>query len=207
MMKSGQLIKIISSALGAEHSTVKFVARKLREAGFLTTGARGVNAPEMTTRDAARLTLALMTGTPPNQIVETFEIYRQLRNDEFEHIKEASVIQLLGFKQENTAEDFLVYLIDFMCSNPANEEEIKSFSSMQYNVHEKPAYVIFKTAGLEVYFTAGDLPEQEALELESDHKSRSQPGFAGLFEMEGMQVMRQISYGEIEAIASGFRNK
>src|SRR5680860_147963 len=124
MMKSGRLIKIISSALGVEQSTVKFVARKLREAGFLTTGARGVNAPEMTTRDAARLTLALMTGTPPNRIVETFEIYRQFRNDEFEQIEEESVIQLLGFKRENTAEDFLVYLINFMCSHPANADVI-----------------------------------------------------------------------------------
>ena len=166
-----------------------------------------MNAPEMTTRDAARLTFALMTGAPPTRIVETYKINLKFRNDEFEVIEEESVIQLLGFKQENTAEDFLVNLIDFMCSNPPNADEISSFDKMTYAVVEKPAYVIFKAAGLEVYFTGGHLPEMENLEHEIDHTSWSSPGFAGLFEMEGMHVRREISDGEIEAIASGFRTK
>ncbi|NOD48924.1 MULTISPECIES: hypothetical protein [unclassified Ruegeria] len=203
-MKSGHLIKVISNALGIDQATVHFVARKLREAGFLTTGARGVNAPDMTTRDAARLTLALMTGAPPNRIVDTFEIYRQFRNDEFEHIESAKVIQRLDFKRENTAEDFLVYLFDFVLSHRSNSESDILLNGLEFNVHEKPAYVIFKNAGLEIYFTAVHLSEMKINEFEDDPTMWSNSGPAGLFEMEGMHVMRQISLGEIEAIASEF---
>lgn len=206
-MKSGQLIKTISSALGIEQSTVGFVARRLREAGFLTTGARGVNAPKMTTRDAARLTLAIMTGAPPNLVVETFKIYRQFRNDEFEHIKGANIIQLLEFKQDNTAEDFLTYLFDYMSSSRSNVDFRESLGGLEINVHEKPAYVIYKNSGLEVYFTTGHSHELDKLEIEGDMTNSPMPDITRLFEVKGMHVMRQISYREIKAIASKFENR
>ncbi len=163
-----------------------------------------MNAPEMTTRDAARLTLALMTGAPPNRIVETFEIYRQFRNDEFEQIETASVIQRLDFKRENNAEDFLVYLFDFVSSHRDEVDSDTSIYNLKYNVHERPAYVIFKNAGLEVYFTAAHFPEMEKYEFEGYPTAWHKSGIARLFEMEGMHVERQISFGEIEAIASEF---
>lgn len=158
----------------------------------------------MTTRDAARLTLALMTGAQPNRIVDTFRIYRQFRNDEFEQIETASIIQRLNFKRENTAEDFLVYLFDFVSSHRDNAESYILINDLQYSVHEKPAYVIFKNAGLEVYFTAVHPPEMEKRELEGDPTAWSTSELAGFFEMKGMHVMRQISFGEIETIASEF---
>jgi len=206
-MKSGQLIKVVSNALGIEQATVRFVARRLREAGFLTTGARGVNAPDMTKRDAARLTLALMTGAPPNRVVETFKIFRQFQNDEFDQIEAASLIQLLGFKRENTAEDFLVYLIDLISLGSDRAELAEIISGVRYIVHEKPAYVIVKDVGLEIYFTALHLPEMNEIEAEGDMTAWSRSGFPGLFDLEGMHVMREISYGEIEAIASEFGAK
>lgn len=163
-----------------------------------------MNAPDMTTRDAARLTLALMTGAPPNLIVDTFKIYRQFRNDEFEQIETASVVRRLDFKQENTAEDFLVYLFDFVSSHRVNVDSDISIFNLEYSVHERPAYVIFKNAGLELFFTPAHLPEMKKNELEGNPTSWSQLGLSRLFEEEGMHVKRQISFGEIEAIASEF---
>lgn len=78
-MRIGSLISLVSSTFGVPETTVVVVARALREAGWLTSGARGVNAPHMTTRDTARLSLALLTGEPPGRVVEEFEFIRSLQ--------------------------------------------------------------------------------------------------------------------------------
>lgn len=57
------LIDGLSSRFGFEQSKAKSLGRYMREANLLTTGARGVNAPSATTRDAARLLIAMMLNT------------------------------------------------------------------------------------------------------------------------------------------------
>jgi hypothetical protein len=74
----GPFISLLSETYGLHEPTVAAVARVMREAGWLTTGARGVYAPEMTHVDAARLTLALLSGEPPGKVVEEFEFLRGL---------------------------------------------------------------------------------------------------------------------------------
>lgn len=59
-MKQSAFIKIVADAYGVEEKTVTLFARLMREAGLLTTGSRGVNAPHMHPRDAVRLTIALL---------------------------------------------------------------------------------------------------------------------------------------------------
>lgn len=81
-MKPGELTKLIARAYRVEEKTVSVYARWLREAGLLTTGARGVNAPDMTPLDAARLTIALLATDRPAGAVErarrfgAMQIYR-----------------------------------------------------------------------------------------------------------------------------------
>lgn len=74
----GPFITLLSETYGLHEPSVAAVARVMREAGWLTTGARGVNAPDMTHIDAARLTLALLSGEPPGKVVEEFEFLRRL---------------------------------------------------------------------------------------------------------------------------------
>lgn len=74
----GPFITLLSETYGLPESSVAAEARVMREAGWLTTGARGVNAPEMTHVDAARMTLALLSGEPPSKVVEEFEFLRSL---------------------------------------------------------------------------------------------------------------------------------
>lgn len=52
-MKAGELIDRMAGATGKTFDVVRRVARIIREEGYLTTGSRGVNAPDMTTLDAA----------------------------------------------------------------------------------------------------------------------------------------------------------
>ena len=68
-MKSGAFIKIVAEAYRVEEKTVSLYARLMKEAGLITSGARGVNAPHMHPRDAVRLTIALLaTGTAAHAV-------------------------------------------------------------------------------------------------------------------------------------------
>jgi hypothetical protein len=73
-MKSSAFIKIVAEAYKVEEKTVTLYARFMKEAGLVTSGARGVNAPHMHPRDAVRLTIALLaTGTAAHAV----EMYRR----------------------------------------------------------------------------------------------------------------------------------
>lgn len=69
-MKSGPFLDLIARALPTPASSVKVYARALKEAGLLTSGPGGINAPHMTPLDAARLVLAILTTNKPAECVE-----------------------------------------------------------------------------------------------------------------------------------------
>ena len=77
-MKSSAFIKMIANTYGVPEKTVSVQARSLKEAGLLTTGARGVNAPDMTPLDAARMTIAVLATDSPAQTVERVERFGAL---------------------------------------------------------------------------------------------------------------------------------
>lgn len=62
MIKVSDLIDDFADRFNQPIGTIKNIARYLREDGLLNTGARGVNAPDATYLDAARLLLALMAN-------------------------------------------------------------------------------------------------------------------------------------------------
>jgi hypothetical protein len=64
-MKAGELRMRAAKALKVDDATVRNAMIAIRTAGFLTTGARGVNAPEMQPIDAARVILALVAQEQP----------------------------------------------------------------------------------------------------------------------------------------------
>ena len=77
----GPFITLLAETYGLPEGSVKVTARVLREGGWLTTGPRGINAPDMQPIDAARLTLALMTGQPPGKVLADLEILHGLQAD------------------------------------------------------------------------------------------------------------------------------
>lgn len=78
-MKSGPFLSMIADTFSVEGKTVTVYARALKEAGLLTTGARGVNAPDMTPLDAARMTIALLACDGPSQAVERVQRFGKIR--------------------------------------------------------------------------------------------------------------------------------
>lgn len=77
-MKSREFIDSMSLCLAADRVGMNSKARHLKEAGLLTTGARGVNAPDMTVTDAARLLLLELAGEPIVNSVEAAQYYISL---------------------------------------------------------------------------------------------------------------------------------
>ena len=69
-MQGSKFDRLVASAYRVEEKTVRHFTRLLKEAGLLTTGARGVNAPHMVPRDAARTTIALLATDKPSRAVE-----------------------------------------------------------------------------------------------------------------------------------------
>lgn len=80
-MKKSQFISLMSESLGVEEKTIGTIVRMLREAGLFTTGARGVNAPDMTTLDAVRVVLAVVASPFPHRAVRDVKYFGSLKPD------------------------------------------------------------------------------------------------------------------------------
>jgi hypothetical protein len=63
-MKLSTLIPVLADALGAPLQSVGVLAGSLRKQGLISTGGRGLGAPEMTPADVTNLLLATMCGPP-----------------------------------------------------------------------------------------------------------------------------------------------
>lgn len=69
-MKAAEFNETMARTFDVPLKTIGTYTRFLKEAGLLTTGARGVNAPHMTPMDAAHVTIALLSCDAPGQAVE-----------------------------------------------------------------------------------------------------------------------------------------
>jgi hypothetical protein len=69
-MKAGPFNAAVAQAYAVDEKTVVVYTRALKEAGLMTTGARGINAPHMRPIDAARVTIALLATDNPSRAVE-----------------------------------------------------------------------------------------------------------------------------------------
>jgi len=74
-----ELVAAISEVEGIPFATLELLVRHAREAGFVTTGARGRNAPPASVSDAVNILIAANAGGPVVRLAhEAIPIYRQL---------------------------------------------------------------------------------------------------------------------------------
>ncbi len=92
----------------------------MREGGLLTTGARGVNAPQATTLDAARLLIAMMLNSKLPTVVEDVKLIGQFVPLRPEKLP-------AGFKPD-TLENGLALLIDYAAKMDANGVKMESIA-------------------------------------------------------------------------------
>lgn len=105
-MKQGPFISLMSESLGVEEKTIKVVVRNLREAGLFTTGARGVNAPDMTALDAVRVVIAVVASPSPSRAVRDVRYFGALKPDCREEW--ADQTGLMGVDRDKTLEETLL---------------------------------------------------------------------------------------------------
>ncbi|MCI4653888.1 hypothetical protein [Sphingomonas aquatilis] len=73
------LVDGLAGAFGFERSKAKSLSRYMREADLLTSGARGVNAPPATARDAVRVLLAMMLDTSLALVSDDVKLFGSLK--------------------------------------------------------------------------------------------------------------------------------
>lgn len=71
-VKNGQLKQKMAEAMRIPEQTAEVTMRIIREAGLMTTGPRGVNAPHMTYLDAARTLIAQIVEDNPGRRAEAY---------------------------------------------------------------------------------------------------------------------------------------
>lgn len=113
-------------------------ARLLKEAGLLTTGARGRNAPEMTPMDAARLTLAIVTTDGPSQCVERVKRFGQIKySPNFKKLyrgyETIQPDQFAGLFEGETLEEVLAYMFG-LPATVGIEESCKWFNENVFHL-------------------------------------------------------------------------
>jgi hypothetical protein len=132
-MTPGQLVKAMSIALDTPLETVTQHDRNLAVAGLRTTGARGRNAPHVTTLDAARLLVAILGSIRTMDSVETLKKFesavRHPGPEWMQKIKGApgdmtSVFPDLPLKHNFV--DALVWLMNSAIALPPTKEEAEA---------------------------------------------------------------------------------
>jgi hypothetical protein len=78
-MKSGPFIKAVSLAYEVEEKSVIVFARTLKEAGYMTSTIRGINAPHMKPVDLAALTIAMLATERPAWCAGAFEAVSKMQ--------------------------------------------------------------------------------------------------------------------------------
>lgn len=78
MARVSDVVETLAGAQGLNPSTLTLMARNARESGLLSQGARGVNAPKATNRDAATLFLIANATEHPKEAVNAFTRFSSL---------------------------------------------------------------------------------------------------------------------------------
>lgn len=129
-MRQGPFIDLFSEVFGIEHKSVRVMTRALRDAGLLTTGARGVNAPHMTFQDAANLTVALLSGQPPGRINEVAPKYLGAKLWDVEITEHSdTVFSEFQLTEGTTAGEFIAALFELYSQETA-QDRFKPFLSI-----------------------------------------------------------------------------
>ncbi len=170
---------MIAEELATPEATVITFARRLKEAGLMTTGARGRHAPEMTPMDAARLIIAILTSDGPVHCVERVQRFGQVKYSPnfkrayrgYETIKPDHFDSLFDGE---TLEEVLAYMID-LPATVGIEESCKWFDQNKFHLRVFDFYVLaelvqWKTEGKEI---VGEL----VVPFKGEVMTRSDEGF------------------------------
>jgi hypothetical protein len=210
-MRIGPFTNLISETFGVPEKTTTVVARALREAGWLTSGARGVNAPHMTATDAARLSLALLTGAPPSTVVEEFELIKNLRCPHAP--SEGSAVEIGKLCENHTLEEMLTALIEsvrayaWLALNSLSALPNTSASNITVAVDSTRRTAIVQLPNFIGNYVAIQNARETGLDRPAFSNAKvfwelmTSPQSCAMQKASGMRVMRSITQEEISVLA------
>lgn len=145
-MRAAAFNRLIADEFTVPLKTVTTYTRLLKEAGLLTTGARGVNAPHMTALDAARITIALLTTDSPSEAVERVRRFGEIKYTPTfrKRIRGYETIQPEEFHanfEGETLEEVLTYLYA-MPAKLGIEQTIQSRAGSVFHLRAQPFDVL-----------------------------------------------------------------
>ncbi|WP_157982053.1 hypothetical protein [Oceanicella sp. SM1341] len=163
---------------------MKTVARFLKEAGLLTTGARGVNAPDMTARDAGRMTIALLGSDRPGRAVETVSAFGALTCDP---------------EQSNVPQSIIAPDADYW---PSLDETLEAyFSAEASGLSDRVASVELRphnmTAEIELLKGNSDLTPRLVFTLSAATREELNRAYEGISAHQGIRVARSLGAGDL----------
>jgi hypothetical protein len=125
-MTPAQLVKAVSLALDVPEETVATHDRNLVTAGLRTTGARGVNAPDMTPRDAARLVVAILGSVRVKDSARTVLDFEKTKYDALSE----SDLSWLGAKELELAYKLKFFSDETLAALPADHNFIQALEAL-----------------------------------------------------------------------------
>jgi hypothetical protein len=136
MATSIEMSRIIAAAAGIAPKTTLQVVRTLGEAALISRGGRGNNAPEMTTRDAARFLIAILVTERPADAPKAVRAFGALRlvaggvpvGEGDYNVAFAPAIAA-------TFEEAIAEIIQYLADRPAGEDDLPNIS-ISANVSE-----------------------------------------------------------------------
>lgn len=179
-MKSSAFIKIVAEAYRVEEKTVTLYARFMKEAGLITSGARGVNAPHMHPRDAVRLTIALLaTGTAAHAV----RMYQRFAGMTYQPDRSTGPHPAsLGVHEGATLESVLLHMFTtdmfpegvegggpFECAPYLELQENQRIATIEHSPLVAGEYVHGERQRAGIYFATRNRPEGMALEDRQAH--------------------------------------
>lgn len=179
-MKSSAFTKIVAEAYRVEEKTVTLYARFMKEAGLITSGARGVNAPHMHPRDAVRLTIALLaTGTAAHAV----QLYQRFAGMTYQPDRSNGPHPVsLGVYEGATLETVLLHMFTadmfpegvesggpFECAPHLALQENQRIATIEHSPLIDGKYEHGERKRASLYFATQNRPEDMALEDRRAH--------------------------------------
>ena len=193
-MKSGPFAHVVARLLRLDPQSVTVAARHLKSAGLMATGARGVNAPEMTGADLAALLLSLLATDRPAWAADMLNRYKGFQ------LSAPSMAQAVGSRlpdPDHTLLDFLNLICDpSFPLDPDHEFTVRAVATSHVEVEGGEWTLIYwprdEVDRLAAEFAAADLdnlPEELASELYDGPMSR-----------HGLVTSREVKSSDIDLI-------
>lgn len=184
-MKMGPFLETVASGTCLGLRSVRIFGRELRDGGLLTTGARGVNAPDMTPRDLAVMLIALLGTDRPARAVDAVRYFGGMQPAQPAHPESWGSGGVLPESPDHTLLELLTVICD-----PAVELPQELRIALYGNLHAVVSNDA-PEAGEPLAVAYHDRIEMDRL---------YQTGESSLVSGHGIQTTREIGSASIEAM-------